>query len=237
MRTLFLDKVDSTNNYLKKLSAAQNPWPFLAVYAYNQFSGRGRLGRVWESKPGENLTVSYLFEASGKDYQLALVCGYSALELCNYYGINIKLKWPNDLYYKNHKLGGILVEQQKNKIIAGLGINLNQSSFSPDIDRNPSSLKLISGKHIEIKEALHSLSELIEKNFYLWQNNKNAYIQEKVSPKIAWLGKNIQVDYPNGKTIRGKIKGLNPDGFLVIEPKNSTEVVISAGDIKLCLQE
>ena len=129
----YLDKVDSTNIKIKKISEQKSNEENIALLAYNQTSGRGRSKNYWISNYGD-LTCSFLIKKKievDKLGQINILISVAIIEALKkiFPNLIIKIKWPNDLYVENKKIGGILLESQINKnlvnyLIIGLGINI-----------------------------------------------------------------------------------------------------------------
>ena len=149
-----LASVDSTNNYAMAQVHAGLAKHGTAWFAREQHAGRGQRGKQWATQPGENIILSTVIEPFLLVQQQFLLSAAIALAcyrfFSNYAGDETKIKWPNDLYWRDRKAGGILVEnvlkgQDWKFAIAGMGININQTSF-PEHLLNPVSLKQITGK-------------------------------------------------------------------------------------------
>jgi BirA family transcriptional regulator, biotin operon repressor / biotin---[acetyl-CoA-carboxylase] ligase len=120
-----LTEVDSTNTELMRRARAGRHEPTLLV-AERQTAGRGRMGRVWQSQPGDSLTFSLSLPMAPKDWSgLSLAVG---LSLVNSLHPDVGLKWPNDLWVQERKLGGILVEAAsmggRSQVVVGVGLNI-----------------------------------------------------------------------------------------------------------------
>ncbi len=120
-----LPEVDSTNTELMRRARAGQHEPTLLV-AERQTAGRGRMGRVWQSEPGESLTFSLSLPMAPKDWSgLSLAVGLSLAESLH---ADVGLKWPNDLWVRERKLGGILVEAAsmggRSQVVVGVGLNI-----------------------------------------------------------------------------------------------------------------
>jgi BirA family biotin operon repressor/biotin-[acetyl-CoA-carboxylase] ligase len=169
-----LDKVNSTNTYLKENSKFWNE-NFLTVHALNQTNGKGRFERKWYSEKGLDLTFSTLFlPKENITENLSVVSLYAGLAvykvLIKQLDENLNLKWPNDIYYKDKKLGGILCENicsnNKHVVIIGIGINVNSINNSEKIsDNNITSVKEITNLHYDIDFILNDI--LKELRIYL----------------------------------------------------------------------
>jgi BirA family biotin operon repressor/biotin-[acetyl-CoA-carboxylase] ligase len=165
-----LQSIDSTNNYALARIHANLAQPGTCFFTHEQTAGKGRRGKVWASEKDANIAISIvlqpLFLQPFQQFYISACVAVATYKfLLNYTGENLKIKWPNDLYWENKKLGGILIENiiqgkkqadaTKNKsektlmnnwkwCVAGIGININQTNFPPDL-KNPVSLKNIAG--------------------------------------------------------------------------------------------
>ncbi|MDD2765044.1 MAG: biotin--[acetyl-CoA-carboxylase] ligase [Opitutaceae bacterium] len=147
---LCLPEVDSTNDEAERQLAAGRAAPFV-VLARRQTLGRGRLGRVWHSEDNGNLYASFAFRPQlepGRMQTFTLWMGVNLCELvANFCQIQPGIKWPNDLYFKNRKFGGMLTEaridsDQIRDLVFGLGLNVNSpaAALPPELDRHATTL-------------------------------------------------------------------------------------------------
>lgn len=178
-RLLILPEAESTNNVLMGLAKADSSLPELyCVVALNQTAGRGQRGNSWLVSPGQNLTYSVLIRlesvsASAQYVVSELVAVTVVTALRSYLGRDkdkLQIKWPNDIYFGDKKLAGILIEHSITgaKIdysVAGIGLNVNETDFHEDLP-NPISLRQITGEKYELKNVhallMANLSERIE---------------------------------------------------------------------------
>lgn len=135
-----------------------------------QTEGRGQRGSRWESRPGENLMFSILFKPESlraqDQFALSQVCSLGVAEYLEDKGLAAKIKWPNDVYVGDRKICGMLIENvlsggMVSVSIAGIGINLNQREFSPELP-NPTSVALESERKGNILPVLEPERELPE---------------------------------------------------------------------------
>ena len=143
MKTIHFETIDSTNTYLKENYEKLDNFTF--VSADFQSAGRGRNNRNWKSEKGENLLFSLLIKDKAlidKFSSLSVISAFSIIKALNLEHLSIK--WPNDIYYKDSKLCGILLEAvTRNEIeclIVGIGLNVNQRDFVGEYKRTPTSL-------------------------------------------------------------------------------------------------
>ena len=162
---IHLPEVDSTNSFLRRDSSSLfRSFPacdLFVVTADMQSAGRGQRGSVWQSAVGENLLLSILLRPSAvkasRSFSLSVVAALALKKCVARYGIDAFLKWPNDLYFNNAKLAGILLEADYeganlSQAIVGIGLNVNQKEFA-SMERNPVSMSLIQGVDYSVNEV------------------------------------------------------------------------------------
>ena len=133
------------------------------LYTGYQTAGRGQTGNSWESEADKNLLCSILLPPNKNLYFLNIAVGVAIIRLISE---PLTIKWPNDIYWRDKKLAGILVENAiiGNEVkysIAGIGLNLNQTKFVSDAP-NPVSLKQITGKEYDIDQWMKDLLDAIQ---------------------------------------------------------------------------
>jgi len=157
---MYIANTNSTNTLLKQLAAEGNPPEF--IYAGYQTAGRGQTGNGWESEANKNLLCSILLPPDKNLHFLNIAVGVAMIRII---GEDFTIKWPNDIYYRDKKVAGILVENAiiGNEIrysIAGIGLNVNQTTFVSDAP-NPISLKQIRGQEYDIERLMNQLLEAV----------------------------------------------------------------------------
>lgn len=188
--TIYLDKVASTNDYLRDLLSNFKPLAEgTAILAEEQFQGKGQRGSTWLSDPGKNLTTSILlkphFLAIEQQFALSATVAIALVKwLKSKTELPVTVKWPNDIYVDNKKIAGILIENKLkgNKIeasIVGIGVNINQVNF--DTASTITSLSNLTDKaHYVIKDLAVELFASIQKEYntlftHSWQPQLNCY--------------------------------------------------------------
>jgi len=230
----FLDeeKIHSTNSRLAELSAEKRLPEGTVVRASYQESGKGYSGNTWESEPGKNLLLSILyypvFLPVHRQFLLnQMVCVAVASTLQGYLKETCKIKWPNDLYVDDQKLGGILIENtisgsQLSQSIVGIGLNLNQETFPAHL-QNPVSLKMVSGKEIHLDLFTANLLENLDAA-YLKLQAAVAY-QETGALQTDYMGllyrsEELHEYIYREQRVKAKIIGINPEGKLLLQAGN-----------------
>lgn len=170
-----IETVDSTNAFLQRMQGTSEINGFV-VSADEQTAGKGMGSNSWESAKGMNLTFSVAFDMSwlpaAEQFLLSQLVPLAMLEVIGNYLPNeqLKIKWPNDLYFDGRKLGGILINSTISgnylgSSIVGIGLNVNQMKFK-NWPTHPISMKMIMGKDCDLESLLHEivnhLGEIIE---------------------------------------------------------------------------
>ena len=228
MKIIKLNAIDSTNAYLKKLSKKKHLEDATIVMADNQTEGRGQMGSTWQSKAGQSLTFSIFkrFERLTITQQARITFGVSvgikkALKKLQVPVISIK--WPNDIMSYQHKLCGILIENQLegNTIVSsviGIGLNVNETEFT-DLPQ-ATSMKLVTGISFNREEVMQLISASV-----LEQLNKletEDTIQLKVNYEKVLFRKNKVTVFEDetGTKFNGMILGVNDVGELIVESED-----------------
>lgn len=167
-----LDTVDSTNIYAMKRINDGMATHGMAWFAREQTTGKGQRGKLWKSEKDKNIALSLVLEPGrlqfNNQFQVSAAVALACFEFfSSYAGDETKIKWPNDLYWRDRKAGGILIEnviQGKNWkwAVVGIGININQTKYN-DALKNPVSLKQITGKDFDVIELAKELHGLLMK--------------------------------------------------------------------------
>ena len=174
---MYIKSTNSTNSLMKEM-LAKGEWPEgeYFVYAGYQTAGRGQTGNSWESEADKNLLCSILLPPDKDLYFLNIAVGVAILRVI---GGDFTIKWPNDIYYEDKKVAGILVENAilGNEVkysIAGIGLNVNQTTFVSDAP-NPISLKQITGKEYDIDALMQKVYAMVQEtlNEDVWEEYKN----------------------------------------------------------------
>lgn len=234
-----LEQVDSTNSFAMGLIKKSPPAEGYIVWAKEQSAGRGQRGTTWNSEPFANLTFSVIlrphFLPIAEQFQLTKaialgVAGFVSHCLEDY--TNVKIKWPNDIYVKNCKIAGILIENvvEQSTIkysVVGVGLNINQVAFDPSLP-NPTSLKLLiqkdplgTGKEFNPEDCLLQLCSFIEKQYLDLRTTDYQQIDGAYSNLLYRKG--IQGNYTlAGETILAQIENVNLSGHLILKKKDSS---------------
>jgi len=204
-----LSTIDSTNIYAMAQIKAGLSKSGSCYTADFQTNGKGQHGRVWESSKGQNLLCSYILELNTLDalknwtptdqigFSAAIALGARAF-FAAYAGPETKIKKPNDIYFSDRKAGGILIENLVRGAawtwaVIGIGMNINQSSFSSAavnrVSSNPISLQEITNKSWDVKKMQQHLSEALSNAIQDWLQLGEAATLNQLEQYIIELDK------------------------------------------------
>jgi len=179
---IHLEETSSTNSYLKDLSRVKKLPQGFGVYSDYQTQGRGQKGSFWESDNGKNLLFSVILfpeklEAN-RQFILSQIISLAVKDVLDEEHSGFSVKWPNDVYYENKKITGILIENDIidsfiSQSVIGVGINLNQEIFESDAP-NPVSLKQITGRSYDIEDIFRKILVRLKYYFNLLEDKNSA---------------------------------------------------------------
>lgn len=225
-RIIWVDTATSTNNALAAIPDAEHG---TALAAHTQTAGRGQRGNLWESEPGKNLTFSLLLRPTTitavRQFELSqLVCMAVARALGRELGQpeRVRVKWPNDIYYDDLKLVGILIENTLqgsdiSRSIAGIGINVNQREFLSDAP-NPVSMWQIAGHEYLLEDLLQRVVDEIVSSFDAYESHPDSETLTREYMTKLWRGEGFWPyrDASTGERFNARIASVGPMGHLTL---------------------
>jgi BirA family biotin operon repressor/biotin-[acetyl-CoA-carboxylase] ligase len=233
--------IDSTNLFAARLLQHGHKVPEgTVILAESQTAGRGRLGRTWQSAREDGIYFSMvLFPKAPPSlaplFTLATaVAMHDAVE--RYTGLDIDIKWPNDLLIDGRKFCGILSEMQAEvdlvkTMIVGVGVNVNHESFSEELRDRATSLRIASGRIQSRLEILLEFFEQFETIYMDFERKGPAGIIERWTRDSSFAnGRKIEI-HDGVRRIAGITRGLNPLGALRVEEKGGQIEEVYSGDL------
>lgn len=217
-----LHTVESTNIHAMEQARARLAAPGTAFFAHNQTRGKGQRGRQWKSMPGENIAISLLVEPPVKNPArgFPLSCA-TALGCYDFYkslaGDETAIKWPNDLYWRDRKAGGILIENiiranTWDMAIIGIGININQVNFDQSLP-NPVSLRQITGKVFTPVELARDLCASLDRRYQSLAAGEWHSILDNYQSVLYGKGRHFRFRSGN-EVFEAMVTGVTEDGRL-----------------------
>jgi BirA family biotin operon repressor/biotin-[acetyl-CoA-carboxylase] ligase len=233
------DTIDSTSNCARALAGCFAP-EGTVVISEQQTAGRGRLGRTWQASPGENLTFSIILRPALPPEAVNLLPLYVAVSVAQasqqVAQTKVECKWPNDLMIQGKKFGGILLEgsvkqNELEYVVVGIGLNVNQTTFTPELQERATSLRLASGKTINREILFREILLRLETDYQTLKGSGFRNVLPIWLSFSSMNGKQISVEQ-NGNVLSGTVRGLSPDGGLILQA-DGAERVLFAGDVTI----
>jgi BirA family biotin operon repressor/biotin-[acetyl-CoA-carboxylase] ligase len=232
-----LPTVDSTNNYAMGLVRAAMAHHGTAVFAHDQTSGKGQRNRQWTSEKNQNIALSVLLEPAHLNcphlFVLSMAIATAVHKFLSFYVKgDIKIKWPNDIYWRDRKAAGILIENvwQGNEwkfAIAGIGININQSDFGT-LHLKAVSLKQIIGKELEPLALAKELCHKIDVQLSALAADASAIIGN-YKESLYKLGEQVRLK-KGSRVFDACIKDVSINGELIVE--SAAEERFAVGEVE-----
>jgi BirA family biotin operon repressor/biotin-[acetyl-CoA-carboxylase] ligase len=228
-----LSAVDSTNNFLKSLVSNSEPLQEgTVIMADNQYAGRGQHNNTWKAEPGKNLTFSVLlrpkFLPIHQQFLLNMAVSVAINDVLNrLLGNDLTIKWPNDIYFLNQKIGGVLIENSlvgndiKTAII-GVGINVNQQNFEAGLTGKATSVFQILQKDVNLMGLLAEICSAIESLYLQLRTGKHNNLRQAYVDKLYQIDK-ISLYQKEGVIFEGMIKGVADNGLLQMETRDGMQ--------------
>lgn len=231
----WFDSIDSTNSEARRQLPVNAK---MSVYAAKfQTAGRGQRGNKWSSAAGQNLTFSVLLNlahpqmpdlAVQDQFLLSIVASLSVSDLLQKLNIRNSIKWPNDIYIGRRKVCGMLIENIVGNAglehsIIGIGLNLNQTEFPPELV-NPTSVLVCSGLKTVPEEVLDDFLDIFSGYMpYLSDIEGINEIRNKYVSRLFGLGVSREYhDCLRNVDFTGTIKGISEEGLLLMEMPDKT---------------
>jgi BirA family biotin operon repressor/biotin-[acetyl-CoA-carboxylase] ligase len=233
---LRFESLPSTNTELARL-ASEGAAEGVSIVADEQTAGRGRLQRAWSSPRGAGLYFSILLRPTTRPnywplitFMAALAVGDALREAC---GLETDIKWPNDILSGERKICGILAEAidtaAGRAVILGIGINLTENAFPPELANVATSVSEATGSAPDREQILAALLTALSR--WYSQLNEPGQIIDAWSNRSSYaLGKLVQVS--NGDDVwQGTTAGVGPDGVLRLRTSSGDIKLVRAGDV------
>ena len=232
-----LKTVDSTNEEIKRRAAKGEP-SGLIIAAEEQTKGKGRLGKSWDGhKGGLFFTALIRPELSPSDISsITLAAGYGVcLAIREYTGLDARIKWPNDVIIGNKKVVGILTEiaaqsDMLDYAAIGIGINVNNRSFSGEIKDKATSLYIELGEEINRNNLFRCVIGHLDRVISSFIVSMSIDDITSFTELCATIGRRVSVQR-GGRLIEGKATGISPLGELIIADDSGNEYTINSGEV------
>lgn len=221
---ILLQETLSTNDFLKRTATTLESGTL--IRAYQQTAGRGQKGNSWEAEAGKNLTFSLLIRKPNVDvkeqFYISEAVSLAIVDTLEKYATGFKIKWPNDIYYGDSKISGILIEHSLDGegidyTIIGVGLNINQQVFVSNAP-NPISLTHITGESYDLNLLTEQFGEAIERCCQFDGTRTQLIDMHKRYLEHLYRndGEAHQFTTPDGTTFAATIHDVHPDGTITL---------------------
>ena len=222
------DNLSSTNELALEIAAQGDISEGAVVQTHHQTQGRGQMGTRWLSQPMMNITLSVIlrpvFLELKDQFYLNKAVGLAVADaVAQFVDSPVAIKWPNDVYIDNQKTAGILIQnsvqhQQIAYSIVGIGLNVNQMEFDPNLP-NPTSLRLKAGKQFSVENVRNQLFLSLDQTYASIKKNLHA-VDEDFKRMLYAHNQLRKFVTGDGSTFRGSIVDVAKDGRLMVELEN-----------------
>jgi BirA family biotin operon repressor/biotin-[acetyl-CoA-carboxylase] ligase len=236
-----LDSVDSTNNYAMAKAHAGLAKHGDAFFALEQTNGKGQRGKQWQTGTAENIAISIVLDPEPlqqtQQFYLSMAVALACFDFFNKYaGDETTIKWPNDLYWRDRKAGGVLIEtvvrgSNWKWAVVGIGININQAKFSEEL-KNPVSLKQITGKSFDVVDIAKELHLLVMKRTRLIVEQPFDALVEEYNAILYKRNEKVTLKY-NNQIIDAVIDSVAASGELQVS--DSVQTQFTFGEIEFLI--
>ena len=234
---IHFNTLESTNDYLKQVG--NDVVEGTVVISEEQTKGKGRLGRVWESKVGDGIWMSIILKPDIMPYKapfITLIAGASVVKALNNLGVNAQIKWPNDIIINNKKICGILTElsaeiERINYVVLGIGMNVKNEDFDSELKNKATSLYKEGYElhRVDIVKEIFYQFELLYKKYL---DNYKEEVLKICRDNSAILNKEIYITRNDEKELV-KCIDVNEEGNLLVKNSSGQVKEIISGEVSI----
>ncbi len=218
------DTINSTNSYAIDSLQANLAAHGTAYFAHHQTAGKGQRGKEWITEQNSNIILSVIVDtcslAIHQQFKLSVAVALACCDFFNNYaGDDTSIKWPNDIYWRDRKAAGILIENiiKGNAwqwAVVGIGMNINQTTFGGKA-KNPVSLKQITGKQFDTVELAKELCDCLEKRYQQLLATDFTTFLDEYNQHLYKAGQTVKLKKDTA-TFNCTIKQVNTNGQLEV---------------------
>ncbi|MBP8959390.1 MAG: biotin--[acetyl-CoA-carboxylase] ligase [Bacteroidales bacterium] len=225
-KKLYFERLSSTNTHASAMLRKNKIQEGTVIYTGFQTAGRGHGQNRWESEKDKNLLMSIVLYPSviraDKQFLLSKVISLGIKDFLNNFVSEVSIKWPNDIFIKNDKIAGILIENSiiRNEIdhtIAGIGLNVNQEHFPKELI-NATSLKILTGREYNLEQCLEELSKKLDARYKQLLYNRIKRIDDDYKSSLYRFNQFTEF-HDNRGLFEGKIISVTDSGRIQIEDR------------------
>lgn len=238
---IHLETTSSTNAYAANTIAKSSPPEGTVISTSFQTAGKGQIGRSWYASADKNVMCSivlypkFLHVREQFLFNMSIACAVRSTVARFIDPSSVCVKWPNDIYIKDKKIAGILIQNSLSGVhishtITGVGLNVNETVFPSQLP-NPTSLKLVQGVDFDPNNVLARLCESVERYYMMLKNGNGRVIHTEYNTFLYRKGELSSFQIGGGQVIDGIIDHVNAKGELVLR-SDGKEQAFSTGNIR-----
>ncbi len=238
--TLYYDRIDSTNDQVKRLAEEGYGNGTLIIADYQE-AGRGRRGRSWESPSATTISMSLLLKPELNPNNASMITLAAALAVSKAITQLTKqpagIKWPNDIVMNGKKVCGILTEmsvqfEHVNYIVVGIGINVNTESFPEEIQDIATSIHLETGKRLSRMELIEAVWTYFEEDYEIYLKTQDLQkLVKDYNARLVNMNQRVKV-LDQKEPFEGVAGGITPRGELIVDTEEGRKFV-SSGEVSV----
>ncbi|MEO1049653.1 MAG: biotin--[acetyl-CoA-carboxylase] ligase [Bacteroidota bacterium] len=227
-RIIYMPSCHSTNDMASELAEKSDTADGTIVITSDQTKGKGQRGNSWESEPDQNFTFSIIFKPTflsvTDQFYLNVITSLGIADFLIELGLHaVKVKWPNDIYFGDSKLCGILISNSLksryiDKSIVGIGLNVNQKHFDTP---KAASISTITGRQYVLTDLFEVLVQKVEQRYIQLRGNQFNKLKTDYTDRLYWKGEMRTFKDDKG-LFRGEISGFDKQGRLMVEAPDGT---------------
>ena len=240
---IHLASTHSTNTYMRDLvETTRCDEEGTLVWSDYQTAGRGQKNNKWESEADKNLLFTLLMQPqmipASEQFIISQIVSVAICDVLEQYAEGFAIKWPNDIYYKDSKVAGILIENDLSGHILfnsyiGVGLNVNQEKFLSDAP-NPISLFQITGEEIDRESLLKQITDYMM-SLYRFVVEEGEDVVKARYMDLLYRGEGFYPYRKNGVVFEAQIKSISPLGHITLEDINGVEETFDFKEVEFVI--
>lgn len=236
------DELSSTNDYASEWAKDSSIAEGAVVRANFQTAGRGQMGASWHAERGMNLTFSVVYRPHWlpltKQWLLSESVALAVSDACHeILDMPVSLKWPNDIWYEGHKMGGILIQNSLqgnvlNASIIGIGLNVNQLNFPPEAP-NATSLSIAAGSRFDVEAVFNNILFHLEQRYLSLKSGHWVAIHQEYLDRLMGKGQISAFQRADDQSVfHGRIVDVTHEGWLCLQESDGKVTPYEVKSIK-----
>ncbi len=242
---IHLTSTHSTNTYMRDfVETTRCDDEGMIVWSDYQTAGRGQKNNKWESEANKNLLFTLLMQPkmipASEQFIISQIVSVAMCDVLEQYAEGFAIKWPNDIYYKDSKVAGILIENDLSGHVLynsyiGVGLNVNQERFLSDAP-NPISLYQITGEVIDRENLLKQITDYMMSLYHFVVDGAEEAVKERYM-NLLYRGDGFYPYRKNGVVFEARIESISSLGHITLANKNGVEETFDFKEVEFVIEK